>query len=209
MLLLLLLWLSLLLLLLLLLLLFTALLGVHADPESDVSGIPDFWMHVLQSHKGWSEEVSPLLAAPPASQSVSQGCCIHWGQLGYLIRLHSVQNPRQTQHEIDKCNCHLSMWADRPLSPCPCSLSCHTVNMPAIPSTILVLHDIGMTAWFAFISFKRIRWTLPVCFHDHSKDQVHFASAVYSIGRVHAAHSAYCLVPVCFQGKNATKRTTA
>ena len=26
--------------------------------ESDVAGIPDFWLHVLQSHKGWSEEVS-------------------------------------------------------------------------------------------------------------------------------------------------------
>lgn len=52
---------------------FTVLLCVHVEPESDVSGIPDFWMHVLQSHKGWSEEVSPLLAAPPASQSVSQG----------------------------------------------------------------------------------------------------------------------------------------
>lgn len=29
----------------------------EAEPESDVSGIPDFWMHVLQSHKGWSEEI--------------------------------------------------------------------------------------------------------------------------------------------------------
>lgn len=27
------------------------------EPESDVSGIPDFWMHVLQSHKGWSDEL--------------------------------------------------------------------------------------------------------------------------------------------------------
>lgn len=35
----------------------------EAEPESDVSGIPDFWMHVLQSHKGWNEEVSLL---PPA-----------------------------------------------------------------------------------------------------------------------------------------------
>lgn len=29
----------------------------EAEPESDVSGIPDFWMHVLQSHKGWNEEI--------------------------------------------------------------------------------------------------------------------------------------------------------
>ena len=36
--------------------------AVSAEPESDVSGIPDFWMHVLQSHKGWNEEVSLSIA---------------------------------------------------------------------------------------------------------------------------------------------------
>lgn len=28
---------------------------------TDVAGIPDFWLHVLQSHKGWSEEVSSVV----------------------------------------------------------------------------------------------------------------------------------------------------
>lgn len=30
------------------------------EGETDVAGIPDFWLHVLQSHRGWSEEVSSL-----------------------------------------------------------------------------------------------------------------------------------------------------
>ncbi|KAL3131509.1 hypothetical protein ABBQ38_007814 [Trebouxia sp. C0009 RCD-2024] len=36
------------------------------EGETDVAGIPDFWLHVLQSHRGWSEEIqdkdAPILS---------------------------------------------------------------------------------------------------------------------------------------------------
>ena len=33
--------------------------GAEEEAGTGVAGIPDFWLHVLQSHKGWSEEVKP------------------------------------------------------------------------------------------------------------------------------------------------------
>ena len=38
--------------------------GEEDEGETDVAGIPDFWLHVLQSHKGWSEEVSSMISCP-------------------------------------------------------------------------------------------------------------------------------------------------
>ena len=39
----------------------------EGEADTNVAGIPDFWLHVLQSHKGWSEEVSSMLACPTST----------------------------------------------------------------------------------------------------------------------------------------------
>ena len=47
--------------------------GEEKVAETDVAGIPDFWLHVLQSHKGWSEEVSSIIGCPCCH--LTRKCC--------------------------------------------------------------------------------------------------------------------------------------